>query len=390
MKIAKKKPPLMKNKNSIENGAPAFKSQNDAKVLSFKKRAGLFAKRVKAKSASAAKRVAPFIKQRGFFKYAARPRRIPFEGYPICPAGSLRVNACVFVLFFGIGFCVARACHTPTVSVVMPTYNRAGLLERAVDSVLAQTYRDFEFIIVDDGSTDETRNILKSYARKDKRIRVLANETNRGISYARNRGNAAARGKYIMIMDSDDISMPERMERQVDFMEKNPEFAVSTSWRVKIGDEKKKHPSRREMEPHLLFGMYAGHGEWMLRRSFLTANGISYDESRISSEDYDYLRQILTRGGKIGYIDEALYLRRVHRTNSDAYYRAQRANVSETSDTFLRQYGVPEDMIKRRQVCEIFEFAAEANKTKKYLNQAQLNRVVERCRRLSGNKGKAN
>lgn len=302
-------------------------------------------------------------------KRCPRLVKLPFYG----------ILAVVFLLSFSIGFYLWNAYRYPMVSVVMPTYNRADLLKRSIESVLNQTYRNFEFIIVDDGSTDESVALIKSYAQNDRRIKLLINDKNRGISYSRNRGNAAARGTYIMIMDSDDISMPNRMARQVEFMQNHPEFVLSTSWRVKIGEENKVHPSVRNMEPHYLFGMYAGHGEWMLRRSFLTARDIRYDEARLSSEDYDYLRQILTNHGKIGYIDEALYLRRVHRTNPESYYRAQRANAYDTSSTFLRQYGVPEEMIARRRTCEIFDFVVQANKEKNYLAQELLEIAHQKC-----------
>lgn len=382
MKVVKENPPSMKNKNPIKNsGRPsdikprrrARGMRNAVAPMPIQGDAALFLNEAgvgEYPAATILKKKGVFLKNRGACLAKCRLNR---------PIGWLALNALVFILFFGIGFYAARACHNPMVSVVMPTYNRADFLPRAIESVLNQTYRDFEFIIVDDGSTDETALLLKTYVQKDKRIRVLTNATNRGISYARNRGNATARGKYIMIMDSDDISMPQRMERQVAFMQAHPEFAVSTSWRVKIGDEHKQHRSVRFMEPHLLFGMYAGHGEWMLRRSFLTAHGIVYDESRLSSEDYDYLRQILTCGGKIGYIDEALYLRRVHRTNPDAYYRAQRANAVDTSNTFLRQYGVPEDMIERRRFCEVLAFVVQANKQKQFLTQERLEEALRIC-----------
>ncbi|MGN1062757.1 MAG: glycosyltransferase family 2 protein, partial [Alphaproteobacteria bacterium] len=89
----------------------------------------------------------------------------------------------------------------PTISVVMSTYNRAYALPTSVDSILNQTYGDFEFIIVNDGSTDNTAQVLAAYADKDKRIRVLTNKQNKGLIYSLNRGLDAARGKYIARMD---------------------------------------------------------------------------------------------------------------------------------------------------------------------------------------------
>ena len=103
----------------------------------------------------------------------------------------------------------------PIVSVVMPAYNVELYVEEAVRSILNQTFRDFEFIIVDDGSTDRTPEILRTFT--DPRIRLLFNEKNEGNYPARNRGCRLARGKYIAVMDADDVALPERLEKQVRF-----------------------------------------------------------------------------------------------------------------------------------------------------------------------------
>ena len=92
----------------------------------------------------------------------------------------------------------------PTVSVIIPTYNRAHLVGRAIKSVLNQTYRDFEIIVVDDGSTDNTKDIIKEFQKKDKRIKYIPYEKNKGGSAARNTGIKAAKGEYIAFLDSDD------------------------------------------------------------------------------------------------------------------------------------------------------------------------------------------
>lgn len=112
------------------------------------------------------------------------------------------------------------------VSVVMPTHNDARYLPKALESVLAQNFQDFELIIVDDHSTDETSAILSRYVQQDERLRVLRNETNMGVAHSLNLGLNAAQGTYIARMDSDDISCPERFERQVEFLETHPEVGV--------------------------------------------------------------------------------------------------------------------------------------------------------------------
>src|SRR5262245_1919419 len=102
---------------------------------------------------------------------------------------------------------------TPTVSVVIPVYARAAFVGAAVDSVLAQTFPSFEIVVVDDGSTDRSREIIRAY--RDPRVRLICHPHNRGIPAARNTGIDAARGDYVAFLDSDDIAYPNRLARQV-------------------------------------------------------------------------------------------------------------------------------------------------------------------------------
>ncbi len=112
-----------------------------------------------------------------------------------------------------------------TVTVIVPTYNRAGVIERAIDSVCAQTFQDMEIIVVDDGSTDNTVDIVRSIS--DERIRCIAFKANRGSGAARNEGLKAATGKYIAFLDSDDEWLPEKVEKQVTLME-----SLSEDWGI--------------------------------------------------------------------------------------------------------------------------------------------------------------
>ena len=114
----------------------------------------------------------------------------------------------------------------PLVSVIMPVYNGEKYLAEAIDSILGQSFTDFEFLIVDDGSQDNSAEIIRSYEKRDRRIRFIQLERNMGAAAARNRGIAAATGKFITMMDCDDISLPERLQKQVDFMQSNPEIGA--------------------------------------------------------------------------------------------------------------------------------------------------------------------
>ncbi len=116
----------------------------------------------------------------------------------------------------------------PILSIVMPVYNRENYIKSAIDSILNQTFTRFEFIIINDGSTDKTVEIIQSY--NDLRIKLHHNDKNRGIVYSRNHGLQKATGKYIGMFDSDDIALPQKFEKQVNFLEKNPDYAMVGAW----------------------------------------------------------------------------------------------------------------------------------------------------------------
>ncbi|MDX6478338.1 MAG: hypothetical protein QOG29_925 [Gaiellaceae bacterium] len=123
----------------------------------------------------------------------------------------------------------------PAVTVLMAVYNGERHLEESIGSVFAQTFEDFEFLVVDDGSTDATTQILAQHA--DSRLRVLRNERNLGLIKSLNRGLAESRGRYVARQDADDISEPERLERQAAFLDVNPDVAILASSYLRIRDD---------------------------------------------------------------------------------------------------------------------------------------------------------
>lgn len=124
--------------------------------------------------------------------------------------------------------------ENPKISVVMSVYNSEKYIKEAVGSILAQTFSDFEFIIIDDGSSDGSLGILQSYEKKDSRIRIISRE-NKGLIYSLNEGVGQARGEYIARMDSDDISLPDRFEKQFRFMVDN-DLALCGTWATSIDE----------------------------------------------------------------------------------------------------------------------------------------------------------
>jgi glycosyltransferase involved in cell wall biosynthesis len=116
----------------------------------------------------------------------------------------------------------------PRVTVVMPTYNGRRFLRPAIESILGQSFSDFELLLIDDSSTDDTRAIVHSY--RDSRLRFVENDTNRGVVYTRNRGLGLARGMYVSPVDHDDVAHRERLERQVAFLDSHPNVAMVGTW----------------------------------------------------------------------------------------------------------------------------------------------------------------
>lgn len=174
----------------------------------------------------------------------------------------------------------------PLVTVLMPTYKGAKYLRETIDSVLSQTFKDFEFLIINDCSPDDTDEIIAKY--DDPRIRYVKNEKNLGISGSSNYGFSIARGKYIARQDHDDISLPDRLQKQVDYLESHPETGlVGTGFRV-FGSKSKTviYPENdADIKALLLFKMPLAHQTSMMRKSVFVDNGLRYDESFASSND---------------------------------------------------------------------------------------------------------
>lgn len=174
----------------------------------------------------------------------------------------------------------------PLITVLMPTYNGAKYLKQTINSVLGQTFKDFELLIINDCSPDNTDDIVAAYT--DPRIRYVKNSRNRGISGSSNYGFSLARGKYIARQDHDDISLPERLEKQVAYMENHPEVGIlGTGFKV-FGSKSKNvlYPEDdAAIKALLLFKMPLAHQTSMMRKELFYKNRLQYDESYASSND---------------------------------------------------------------------------------------------------------
>jgi glycosyltransferase involved in cell wall biosynthesis len=206
---------------------------------------------------------------------------------------------------------------TPRVSVLMSVYNGERYLAEAVDSILAQTYRDFELIVIDDASTDRSAEILAAY--RDERIRVLRNETNRGLTVSLNVGLAAARGELIARQDADDRSHPRRLEEQVAFLDAHPDVAAvgaqarvidsRGAWRRRLDERKPVSPLAVQFS--LIFIAPMAHGAAMFRRAVVWDELRGYDESFRTSQDAELWSRMAERW-QIANVDQALLDFRVH------------------------------------------------------------------------------
>ncbi len=216
------------------------------------------------------------------------------------------------------------------VSVLIPFYNSEAFLGPCIESVLKQSYNDFELILLNDGSTDNSENIVKTYS--DKRIRYYSNGKNLGIPISHNKLNELAQGEYLALVDSDNLCMPERLEEQVKYMDEHPDVTIVGSWgrlfnhmpAPTLQSKIRKfiinmgwvwcQPEVVTME-ETLRGNTCMHSSMMIRKKDFELNGISYNPKFAVAEDYDLLRQVLAKGLKIRNIQKVLFEYQLHNEN---------------------------------------------------------------------------
>jgi glycosyltransferase involved in cell wall biosynthesis len=220
----------------------------------------------------------------------------------------------------------------------MAVYNGEKHLREAVDSILRQTFSDFEFIIIDDCSTDRTAEILATYT--DPRIRLSRNDENLGLTRSLNKGLDAARGEYIARMDSDDVSLPERLEKQVAYMDEHPEIAASGTWARDIDAEGRECGTRclpvgERMKYEFWRPSPIVHPSAIIRASHL--GKLRYDTRLRHAQDYD-LWLTLKADHELGNLPEYLLLYRVH---PDSITSRNRQNqIDSTHEIVSRRLGL--------------------------------------------------
>ena len=206
---------------------------------------------------------------------------------------------------------------TPLVSILMPIYNTAPYLREAMDSMLSQTFTDFELIVLDDCSPDNAEEILATY--NDSRIVRYKGEKNVGLSNVLNKGIDMARGKYIARMDSDDISMPNRLQVQVDYLEQHPEIDLVSVAMQLFGAKEEvwiREQNPEKVKINALFHSPVLHASSVWRKESFERHSLRFCQDMVPAEDYDLWVRALLKGLKLVNLPEVLYQYRIHGTQS--------------------------------------------------------------------------
>ena len=212
--------------------------------------------------------------------------------------------------------------NNPLVTVLLPVYNRPTVT-KTIDSILRQSYQNFELLIIDNASTDNTVEEIKKII--DKRIRLVVNEENRGQTYSLNRGLELAKGKYIARIDSDDIALPSRLEKQVSFLEAHLDYGLCGCWVRYINDNDQltitmKTPTTDKglrLLQNVTCGMY--HPASMFRTDIIAENHITYDTDIKMAEDYALWGKIMQFSKALNLPEILLYYRRGNFNDSEKY-----------------------------------------------------------------------
>ncbi len=239
----------------------------------------------------------------------------------------------------------SAAPDAPAISVVMAVYNGADVVAGAIDSILSQNFTDFEFIIVDDGSEDETPAILKSYAQKDPRI-VVVTQVNQGLTRSLNNGAAMARGRYIARQDADDVSYPHRFAAQMEWMARDPELVLIGGCSDDVHDDGMKsrwtYHDDRQIQDVVFVKTPFPHSTALFRADAFRAAG-GYDVSFKTAQDMD-LWMRLAAHGRLAMVKDPILLRRVSGGSISAkrrwrqFYDALRARLKHGPNPALAVY----------------------------------------------------
>lgn len=231
--------------------------------------------------------------------------------------------------------------NNSVISVILPVYNCSDFVSNSVNSILNQTFEDFELLIIDDASTDNTYEIVG--ALDDPRIRIIKKPENTGYTNSLNMGIEMANGKYIARMDGDDFSYPQRFQKQIQFFNSNPDAIVcGTNYKFMNSHEVNNHPSSpEEVRVHLLAGCYVAHPTVMFKKEVLLKNNLRYNPEFEPAEDYNLWVE-MSRYGQIGNIPEVLLDYRTHINQVSQKFSGRQQRYTDHARLKMVSYLVPE------------------------------------------------
>lgn len=264
--------------------------------------------------------------------------------------------------------------ENPMISVVMSVYNGELYLDEAIESILNQTYKDFEFIIINDGATDKSLEIIEKYKNQDDRI-VLISRENKGLIASLNEGIEKARGKYIARMDADDISLPKRFEEQVEFME-SENIDICGGNYLSINSDGSLFSLNLTPQSHelctlsLVSKVPFAHPTVMMRKEFLDKHALKYGQSNFQkAEDLDLWIRMHEKGAKFGNVSELILK-----------YRILENSLSKVNDKKIRQETT--SMLNDFYLLNKESIEEVLNKNYKYLNNEEESLFVRTVYRI--------
>lgn len=269
--------------------------------------------------------------------------------------------------------------NKPLVSIIMPVYNTELYVKEAIDSILKQTYTNFEFLIFNDGSTDNSKEIISSI--KDPRIKFFDSRENQGYLTHLNNGLQSAQGKYIARMDSDDISMPTRLEKQVSFLERHSYVDIIGSNIWLFSNSKKKiaiwtYPKEDgEFKARLMSNTCFAHPSILFRRKLVDSSVYYYDQEFYPAEDYELWTRLKLQQVKFYSLDEPLLKYRISETqigNSPV----QRIKADQIRRKYIETL-IPQDISLSNWLIELFEVGENQNFLKREVLKAKLQKLAE-------------
>jgi glycosyltransferase involved in cell wall biosynthesis len=231
------------------------------------------------------------------------------------------------------------------ISVLMSAYNSDKYIDKTINSILTQSYKNFEFIIVDDGSTDNTLDILKKYSKQDKKIKLIINNKNLGLTKSLNKALKLSKSKYIARIDADDLSLENRLQKQFDYLEENKDIAACGTQGIYIDENNKElgkkllPTSYKNIKNKLIFNNQFIHSSLFIRKSVLDKVGV-YNEKFRTSQDYELMLRIAEKN-KVTNLDIALVKWRVHNNSISWTSKKQEIDALKARCFAITKYNYP-------------------------------------------------